>query len=301
MNQNQDELENHLRRAPAPRPPRELEGEIRARINLATSTDATRNRPGGERPSFWNRWWPVLVPGLATVALAAVVGVQQLQLDKASSSQGRIDAENTSLPPATANGRTASSIATTLDGEGRGELERLRAKVRELAASLATVDALVADNARLQAELAAIKGSRTDDQKEMEETVDRANRIKCVNNMKQLGLAVRIFANDNHDDFPPDLKSILTFLGSPEHPLNVMVCPDDTGRQPAPNAAAFTDANCSYEFLAPGPGKFETEPQRVMFKCRVHGNVTLCDGSVQQLTPERLGALVTRDGKLYLE
>jgi len=32
----------------------------------------------------------------------------------------------------------------------------------------------------------------------------KANRIKCVNNLKQIGLAFKIFAGDNDDRFPWD-------------------------------------------------------------------------------------------------
>jgi len=59
-------------------------------------------------------------------------------------------------------------------------------------------------------------------------------------------------------------------------------------------------ANVSYEFLAPSAS--EDEPTRVLFLCRFHGNVGLCDGSVQQIDPAKLSeALVQRDGKLYFE
>jgi len=56
----------------------------------------------------------------------------------------------------------------------------------------------------------------------------------------------------------------------------------------------------SYEFLA--ASGTDTEPQRVMFRCPIHGNVTLCDGSVQRgiakTHPERF---IERDGKLFLQ
>ncbi|MCB1128616.1 MAG: hypothetical protein KDM81_19120, partial [Verrucomicrobiae bacterium] len=82
-------------------------------------------------------------------------------------------------------------------------------------------------------------------------------------------------------------------------PPKVLVCPADTSRQVAESWDTFGSANMSYEFLA--ANGTETEPQRVMFKCPIHNSVTLCDGSVQQLLPERAQReLVWQGGKLWL-
>ena len=83
--------------------------------------------------------------------------------------------------------------------------------------------------------------------------------------------------------------------------FKVLVCPADESRPVAKDADSLTAANCSYEFLAPGPGKFETDPQRVMFRCPIHGSVGLCDGSVQMIDANQRDRLVQRDGKLYFE
>ena len=36
----------------------------------------------------------------------------------------------------------------------------------------------------------------------------KAQSISCVNNLKQLGLAARIYANDHNDVYPPDIPSM---------------------------------------------------------------------------------------------
>jgi hypothetical protein len=114
--------------------------------------------------------------------------------------------------------------------------------------------------------------------------------------MKQLCLADRVWAIDNGDVSPPDVLSMTNEMNTPK----ILVCPSDTGRQVAKDWASYTSANCSYEYLAPSAG--DTEPQRVAFRCPIHGHVGCCDGSVQmgiaKKQPERL---VQRDGKLYLD
>ena len=111
-----------------------------------------------------------------------------------------------------------------------------------------------------------------------------------------MGLAVRVFALDNAEVFPKDVLEMSNELST----AKILVCPADTNRQVATAWSEFTPANTSYEFLAPGAK--DTEPNRVLFRCRIHrGTVGLCDGSVQQLIEARQSRdLVTRTGKLYL-
>jgi len=71
-------------------------------------------------------------------------------------------------------------------------------------------------------------------------------------------------------------------------------------RQPAADASSFTAANCSYEYLAPVAP--ETEPQRILFRCPIHGNLGLIDGSVQTgVAKNHPNWIVQRDGKLFME
>src|ERR1019366_909837 len=98
----------------------------------------------------------------------------------------------------------------------------------------------------------------------------------------------------NVDLTPPDIISMTNEMGSPK----ILCCPSDKGRQAAKNWGSYTAANCSYEYLAPTAP--ETEPTRVMFRCPIHGNVGLIDGSVQGgIAKARPDLIVQRDGKLY--
>ena len=112
---------------------------------------------------------------------------------------------------------------------------------------------------------------------------EKAESIHCINNLKQLGLAVRTWAIDNGDMSPPNILDMTNEMATPK----ILVCPGDHGREAAKDFASYTPANCSYEYLAPSAP--DTEPFRVLFRCPIHGHVCLCDGSVQgyvgQATP----------------
>lgn len=89
------------------------------------------------------------------------------------------------------------------------------------------------------------------------------SRINCGNNLKQVGLAFRIWSGDNGDQFPMSVSTNaggtmeLVSLGNVFPHVQVMsnelntpkivVCPQDLRRQAATNfLAGFTDAHISY-------------------------------------------------------
>jgi hypothetical protein len=124
----------------------------------------------------------------------------------------------------------------------------------------------------------------------------RAQQIACVNNMKQLGLAAKMWATDNKDMYPQNFLTMSNELNNPR----VLICPADAAHPAAATWSSFTSANCSYEFLA--AGATDTEPNRVVFRCPIHGSVTLGDGSVQVgIAKTHPDWLVERDGKFYYQ
>jgi competence protein ComGC len=92
----------------------------------------------------------------------------------------------------------------------------------------------------------------------------RSSRIGCVNNLKQVGLAARVFANDNEDEFPWRIST--NSGGSREYQSvpnsafrhfqvmsnelstpKIIICPQDRERSPATNwIFNFDNRNVSY-------------------------------------------------------
>lgn len=151
----------------------------------------------------------------------------------------------------------------------------------------------------------------------------KAPRIKCVNNLKNVGLAFRIYATDHHDRFPWELsdqkyssdptiylRAVTNELSSPV----ILRCAEDT-RTAVTNWNQFSRAHLSY-FISPDAS--ESLPQSFLAGDRnitnkngrlraglrglsrldaagwdetIHkrqGNTAMGDGSVQQLSGARL-------------
>ena len=179
------------------------------------------------------------------------------------------------------------------------EVARLKELAGQLAAEVAQLEQLRADNVKLRTQLAAPPaGLLTPEETEaLAKARERAESIACVNNLKQLGLAMRTWAIDNEDVSPPDILSMTNELGTPK----ILACPGDRAREAAKDWASYTPAHCSYEYLVPSVPEVETEPDRVAFRCPIHGSVGLCDGSVQRELPRSIRSdCVQRGGKLYL-
>ncbi len=104
------------------------------------------------------------------------------------------------------------------------------------------------------------------------------HRSTCVNNLKNIGLAFRIFSTDNDGKYPRDVPA--SSGGSAEFPLDVsnawkqfavlsnelstpkiLICSEDSERLIAANFASFGNANLSY-FL--GLEATEEVPQSIL-------------------------------------
>ncbi len=106
----------------------------------------------------------------------------------------------------------------------------------------------------------------------------RAQTSVCVSNMKQIGLAARIWSNDHNDMYPPDILTMSNELVSPK----ILVCPDDKSKSVAADWSQFNASqNVTYEFLTPGAKEGDVLSQTA-FRCPIHNNIGLGDGSVQQ-------------------
>lgn len=128
----------------------------------------------------------------------------------------------------------------------------------------------------------------------------KAQTITCVNNLKQLGLAVVVYAGDNKDAYPPPATwcdVTANYRGTDK----VLQCPthlearcgyayntnlfDRQAGEVAPNTVMIFESDAGWN-AAGGPELMITQPR--------HGgvfNVCFADGSVQQLQPAELGSL----------
>ncbi len=279
------DLETLLRAAPRPAAPPELARRLQESITLTPLPSSRRSRP--TRDGSVSKWWLGLIAcGLA--AGAAGIAWQQSEI-RALQTQLAAAA----LTPSVAE-TGASPVELPLD-DPRSEMERLRKEIaqRLADAELAQQAALTVSNGAeaatadfsLSAEAAAA----------LDAAAAKAASIKCVNNLKQIGLAIRIYATDHEDKFPVELGVIQAELGTPK----ILVCPIDPNHHETSDWATYSAANLSYEYLAPDGS--ETDPNRVLTRCSVHGHVGLCDGSVHMNSTNRPLRIVNRQGKLYQE
>jgi hypothetical protein len=291
----ENEIENMLRQAPEPTPPANLRQNLIDNIQLPKPS-MNKDYSIADRQGWFRRWWPSLASaGLAGCCLV-VMGYQQNQIralrQNIQELRQQLD-QPRNQPVAAATAEKAEKTVTS--ATPRTELEQLRRTVPELARQIQLMEATSAENQRLRSHPALQPKLDPEEAAAMAEAKERANRIKCVNNLKQLGLAVRIWAADNQDHFPPNSLCMSNELSTP----NISICPSDTVRLPAGNWASFTTANQTYEYF--GNNTSEQYPNSILFRCPIHYSVCLSDGSVQQLTAERYAReVIQKDGKLFL-
>jgi hypothetical protein len=123
----------------------------------------------------------------------------------------------------------------------------------------------------------------------------QAQRIRCINNMKNIGLAFRIWAADHQDRFPFQASAnpsgqpgetgvlnsaqIFQTLADELATPTILVCPSDPVKRPAKSFSSLQPANVTYE-VETGPDVIGTNPGEVLARCPIHGTELLCDGSV---------------------
>ena len=141
---------------------------------------------------------------------------------------------------------------------------------------------------------------------------DKAQSIKCTNNMKLIGLAFRLWSTDHGDEYPfnrsareggtkelcdRDTENFdknaarhFQVLSNELARPNLLICPADSSKKPALDFRSLAAANVSYR-LRTGTNVSETNPSQLLIQCPIHGHVGLADGSVQQFDPLRLNRI----------
>jgi hypothetical protein len=299
MNSDEQQIEAMLRTAPHPQPPHGLKEQL---LRQARSTGRGFEKASitSNRGPWLRRWWPALLPATLSFACAAVIVVQHQEIQQLEQSVQKLQTESAAAS-ASQNDSPAPNVSSPDSAAAQEqEIARLKEQVSALTAEISGLEKLRMDNQNLRSQLAApaASGLTADETAGLAAARERAMRFACVNNMKQLGLAARVWAGDNNDFYPSNVVCMSNEIYS----TKTLICPADTSHQLAPDFQSYTDANCSYEWYLKPTGK-DDEPTRVLTRCPIHGSVGLYDGSVQsfETNTNRAGDFVTRDGKLYYE
>jgi len=289
-----EKIENLLSHPPRLNVPSALRQTLQAEIVLPRCRAA---EPRQVRP-WLRRWLPALAFSAFFLACVVAIAVQANLLSElrreneglkaATQDLDRLRQENVEYQKLRSESQQLDRLR-----KDNSEVQKLRDEVAQLRGQLQELPSLQADNQRLLAEKKLAESRLPADAQREEDPFDaaqkRAQRIKCISNIKQIGLAARLWAHDNKDVLPPDFLTMSNELNSPY----ILVCPGDTKRHPAANWAEFGPGNVSYELLSPGIP--ETHQSAVLVRCAIHNDVGLVDGSAQMLDPT--AQVVQKDGE----
>jgi hypothetical protein len=286
---NDQMIEKLLSKAPMPKAPAELEDLLIAGIRLERSE--VRRAEWSGPPSWLRRWPPGLSFAVFAVACLGVVGVQMNQLVEIRLENESLRAHNQNLAAlreANAGVQRLRNENAELDRlhKSEADIQRLRNEVGQLRSQIGELAQLRAENQRLKAGATAMSGAQADFFAQAE---SRAERIACVNNLKQLGVAVRIWANDHNGQFPADFVSMANEMVT----WKIVQCPGDKSRQ-ITSWSQVAAGDVSYQIYTAGLTD-KDNPAIVVFECPLHHNVGLLDGSVQQLSESAMTNRLVRD------
>jgi hypothetical protein len=140
--------------------------------------------------------------------------------------------------------------------------------------------------------LVVVVGCKRSDEGQADER--SAQQVTCVNNLKQIGLAFRIWEGDHGDKDPFDVSTnaggvmelvipkdglrqngylIFKCMSNELNVPGIAVCPQDRAKHTAKDWASFSESNVSYIFPT---------TSNVMAVCPVDGNILYMDASVME-------------------
>jgi hypothetical protein len=297
---NDTNIEKVLFQAPKPTAPDDLLKQLQAEIALPSAKVESKRR---EWQNPLRRWFPALAFGVLMLSCALMIAVQASwgtnlkreneALRTAAAELPQLREQHAALEQAQA--KHDELLQLRKDNE---EVHQLQAEVAKLRSIPAQIQQLQNENKRLAA--AAPGTNAVVSEKFFEEAQAQAERVQCINNLKQIGLAFRIWGGDNGDKYPTSLVVMSNELTTPR----ILVCPSDKERQPFASLGfgQFQDNMSSYQLtVQPDDGKLSF-PQCIIAKCPIHLNYLLADGSVQQINPAKPQYHeVQKDGRWYLQ
>ncbi len=288
------QIEILLRRAPHLAVPAELLQTLQSQIALPQHQRS--NGQFREWRSLLRRWMPALAVSVFFLSCIVIIGVQanlagQVKKQNATLRAAATNLEQLRATHAADEGMRAQVAELEQLRKDNEDLRRLRAEIAQLRGLPQQIEQLQAENKRLSL---STNGSNPGEAF-FDEAQKEADRIVCVNNLKQLGLATRLWSLDHKGRFPSSLVEMSNELTT----VKVLICPSDKSKQAfAPVSwSEFRDEMSSYRFTAAETD--ETDPQSIISKCPIHNNFGLADGSVQQKSTK--WGEVRKNGRRYME
>ena len=290
----ESQIETLLRRAPRNTVPEGLRAQLEADIRLpganAVPDEARGSVPAEPWFNAWlKRWIPALSFGVFVLGCLVVLAMQSSEL---SGLRREAETLRQSASADPAEGVATADVMESLRKDQQ-EIEKLRAEIAALRETLGQAGELQAQNESLRDQVRIQRATvlaNSDDP--FAAPSEKADSHQCISHMKQLGLALRMWANDNRDIYPPDFLSITKELGTPK----VLVCPaDKANMSPEFSWESFNPSRVSYEYFGAGQKEAFRGHEWVLTRCRIHGHIGHCDGSVQQVAPGR-ARIVSENG-----
>jgi prepilin-type N-terminal cleavage/methylation domain-containing protein/prepilin-type processing-associated H-X9-DG protein len=119
---------------------------------------------------------------------------------------------------------------------------------------------------------------------------ERARRVKCMSNLKQIGIGMRMFSADNNEQFPSNLCALAPYVGS--NAVALFICPSQKPQNaPAKSVIEMKDhkENCSYNMVQ---GMTESDSPSALLACDEDG----ADNKVDPSKTDGFGGNHNNDG-----
>jgi uncharacterized phage infection (PIP) family protein YhgE len=300
---NEEQIEQVLRGAPPVKVPAGLLEKLQDEIALPQLQNSTRKSESiaSSKHGWLKRWIPALSFAAFFISCLVVVGVQTNTLSELRRENATLRAASQGLEALRAQNAEyqklyAQSEAMEQLRKDNAELHRLREEIAKLLEQAGEAEKLQAENQKLQAmnAAAAQQAGAAEGGDFFAEAEAKADCIHCINNLKQIGMAARMWSGDHSADIlPSDFISMKNELSTPK----ILICPAEKSRK-APDWSDVDAGGVSYQMVSPGVD--ETNPNVVYVKCPIHGNVLLVDGSVQKLGTDYASKLKVENGKTVL-
>lgn len=290
---NEENIEALLRKAPAIKTPAGLADKLKRDIRLPRATVNDQHRL--DSPSWLRRWLPAVSLAVFLIACVVAVGVQSNIISGLKADNEKLQAAGQNLEQLRAdNAEYKKLLAASQDldqlRKDNADLLRLRAEVEQLRAQVQEAEKLRTENHSLQTQIQAANTTKAPADF-FDQAKANAERVQCMNQLKQIGIAERVWAGDYQDVLPTNYVCMSNELA---FRWQLLQCPGDHSSTLS-NWQDVAAGNVSYVMAAPAGTKDTDDPSTVFAYCPIHHNYLLIDGSVQHLSPEGVQKCIKTD------